>query len=128
MVGKSVLTVKVKVSLLRTALPKLLGDGNRKVRVKGFTIRGMRQRQHFCKHTKKDRQNKPLDKRHQGLLALGGVHPSPTAHLIPTFIVLSIHCGVLLGTLSFKYSVEFYRVIYVNAIVQGNEGFEVSEI
>jgi hypothetical protein len=45
MVGKSVLTVKVKASLLRTALPKLLGDGNRRGRVESFTIPGMRQRQ-----------------------------------------------------------------------------------
>jgi hypothetical protein len=37
----------------RTALPKLLGDGNHKGRVKGFTIPGMRQRQHFCKPTNK---------------------------------------------------------------------------
>jgi hypothetical protein len=72
MVGKSVLTVKVKASLLRTALPKLLGDGNRRGKVKGFTIQGMRQRQHFWKHTKKDK-NKPLASFVQGLLAWGGV-------------------------------------------------------
>jgi hypothetical protein len=57
-----------------------------------------------------------------------GCERSPTAHLIATVIVLSIYCGVPLGTFKLKNPVEFYRVIYVNAIVQGNEGFEVSEV
>ena len=67
MVGKSVLTVKLKASLSRTVLPKLLGDGNRKARVKGFTIPGMRQQPHFCKLTKKGK-NKPLDNDTRGFV------------------------------------------------------------
>src|SRR6478672_5782238 len=53
MVGKSAWTVKVKALWSRTVLPKLLGDGNRWVRVEDFTRPGMRQQQHFCKRIRK---------------------------------------------------------------------------
>ncbi len=58
MVGKSGLMVKVEASLSRTVLPKALGHGEGKERVEGFTLPGMRQRQHFGKRTKKGK-NKP---------------------------------------------------------------------
>ena len=53
MVGKSAWTVKVKALWSRMVLPKLLGDGNRWVRVEDFTRHGMRQQQHFCKRIRK---------------------------------------------------------------------------
>lgn len=37
-------------------LPLVPGVGVHRARVEGFTIPGMRQQQHFCKHTKKSKK------------------------------------------------------------------------